>query len=250
MTRHPFGLALVLCAGLPAFGQRCPTSNPTGASIPSEVRTLEGRLVFHDGIRKWFELKLDAPQCGQNSIELVRIKGSWTPLQALRGCKVRSKGAIDDSMTGYYSLELYQTVDSIEPVGNCTRQSPLPDYSTARPDPAVRAYRVDMHVDYGPGDHPIIFHVSDSGKELRPWQAYASYELTGGFVLYGNCGKGFVVDKVSGTPEAHPSHFTEALDPSDKAAFDPEGASAAGKKDLRLSYTCVRESQGQRAQKH
>lgn len=250
MTRHAFGLALVLCAGVPAFGQQCPTSNATGASVPSAVRTLEGRLVYHDGIRKWFELKLDQPQCKQNSIQLVRINGSWTPLQVLRGCKVRSKGAIDASPTGYYSLEMNQAVDSIEAVGACTRQPALPDYSNAKPDPAIRAYRVDMHVDYEPGDHPILFHVSDSGKELRPWQAYANYELTGGFVLYGNCGKGFVVDKVSGTPEAHPSHFTEALDPSDKAAFDPEGASAAGKRDLRLSYTCVRGSQKQRAQAH
>jgi len=98
-----------------------------------------------------------------------------------------------------------------------------------------------MHVDYEPGDHPIVFEVSSDGRKLHPWQAYADYSLTGGFVLYGFCGKGFVVDTVFGTPEAHPAHFDEPRTPSDLAAFDPENAAAAGKKDLHLGYTCVRQ---------
>jgi hypothetical protein len=97
-----------------------------------------------------------------------------------------------------------------------------------------------MDVDFKPGDHPIVFRVSSSGKDLRPWQAYASYWLTGGFVLYGRCGQGFVVDKVFGTPQATPSHFDEPRDPHDMAMFDPETAAASGKKDLRLGYVCVR----------
>jgi len=64
------------------------------------------------------------------------------------------------------------------------------DYSNARPDKAIRAYRVEMHINAGLRDLPIRVSVSSSGKELRPWQAYASYFLTGGWVLYGNCGKG------------------------------------------------------------
>ena len=91
-----------------------------------------------------------------------------------------------------------------------------------------------MRVDYEPGDHPIIFRVSSKGRELQPWQAYASYTLTGGFVLYGYCGQGFVVDKVFGTPEANPSDSDEV------AAFDPENAAAAGKKNMHLGYTCIR----------
>lgn len=97
-----------------------------------------------------------------------------------------------------------------------------------------------MHLDYEPGDHPIVFRVSSAGKELRPWQAYASYMLTGGFVLYGYCGKDFAVDKVFGNKEANPSHFTEHGSPGDAAAFDPESAAESGKKDLNLGYTCVR----------
>jgi hypothetical protein len=198
-------------------------------------------LVFHDGIRQWFELKLEQPQCGQTSTELVRGERDWTPLEVLRGCRVKSRGAINFSGTGYYSLDTYQSVDEVEPVGSCAQQPPFPDYSGARPDAAIRAYRVEMHVDYEPGDHPVIFRVSSSGKALRPWQAYANYTLTGDFALYGFCGEGFVVDKVFGTPQAKPSHFTESQDSDDMAAFDPEAAAASGKKDLRLGYTCVRQ---------
>jgi len=72
------------------------------------------------------------------------------------------------------------------------------------------------------------------------WQAYASNWLTGGFVLYGYCAKGFVVDRVFGTPEATPSHSTEPRDPSDAAKFDPEGAADSGKKQMHLAYTCLR----------
>jgi hypothetical protein len=201
---------------------------------------LEGKLVFHDDIRKWFELKLDQPQCGQTSIELVRGDRDWTSLQVLRGCRVISKGTIDFSSTGYYSLDTYQAVHQIKPVGTCAQQLPFPDYSKAKPDKSIGGYRVDMYLDYQPGDHPITFRVSSAGKELQPWQAYASYMLTGGFVLYGYCGKGFVVDKVFGTPQANPSHFTESRSPDNAAAFDPESAAASGKKFLHLGYTCVR----------
>jgi hypothetical protein len=229
-------LTLVDCMAAPALAQECPQTNRTGPTVASEVRTLMGRLIFHDGIRKWFELKLDQPQCGQPSIQLVRIERDWTPLEVLRGCRVRSRGALDFSGTGYYSLDTYQSVDQIEPVGTCAPQSPFPDYSKAKPDKSIRAYSVDMYVNYRPGDHPIIFRVSSKGRTLRPWQAYASYSFTGGFVLYGHCAEGFAVDTVYGTREAKPSH----LDGEPLAAFDPENAATAGKNDLHLGYTCVR----------
>jgi hypothetical protein len=201
--------ALVVSTVVFAAGQACPKSSEAGPSVQSEVRTLEGQLLFHDDIRKWFELKLD-----------------------------------DFSPTGYYSLNVYQDAQAIESVGRCERQPLFPDYSKAKPDKAIRAYRVDMHVNYEPGDHPIVVRVTSAGKELRPWQAYASYWLTGGFVLYGHCGDGFVVDRVFGTPEAHPGHFDDPRSSGDMATFDPESAAAAGKKDLQLGYTCVHNRRG------
>ena len=183
---------------------------------------------------------MDKPECSQSSTELVRGERDWTQLQVLRGCRVRSKGVIDFSPTGYYSLDTYQDVTEIEPVGSCSRKQPLPDDSVTKPSNAIRAYRVDMFVDCEPGDHPVVFRVSSAGKSLRPWQAYASYWFTGGFVLYGHCGKGFVVNTVFGTPQANPGHFDEPRTSSDMAMFDPESASVAGVTKLHLGYTCVR----------
>ena len=74
---------------------------------------------------------------------------------------------------------------------------------------------------------------------MQPWQAYASYSLTGLSVLYGHCSEGFAVDKVFGTQEAKPTHF-DSESPGDMAMFDPESAAAAGKTHLHLVYTCVR----------
>jgi hypothetical protein len=223
-----------------AAGQACPKSSEAGPNVQSVVRTLDGQLVFHDGIRKWFELRLDQPQCEQASIQLVQGERAGTPMEVLRGCRVRSRGLLDLSGTGYFSLEVFQDVKAIEAVGKCERQPPFLDYSKAKPDPAIREYRVDMQVNYEPGDHPVIFRITNAGKELKPWQAYATYNLTGGFVLYGHCGDGFVVDKVFGTAEAHPDHFDDPRSSGDMAMFDPEGAAAAGKKNLQLGYTCVR----------
>jgi len=231
-------LLLIVCAALSAHGQQCPKENPNGPSQPSEARTLEGKLIYHDGIRKWFELKLDRPECGQESIELVQGDGAFAPgspviLEILRGCRIRTKGVLDIPSTGYYSLGLFQALDEIEPIGECKKQPPFPDYSKAKPDKSIRSYRVEMMVDYEPGDHPIQFRVTRSGKELHPWQAYASYSLTGGFVLWGECAEGFAVDKAFGTPEANPQVIDNAL-------FDPESAAVAGKKKLHLGYTCIR----------
>ena len=225
-------IALAICVTPRLFAQ-CPSREPGGSE--SGARMLEGRLIFHDGIRRWFELKLDQPQCRQASIQLVR-GDDQKPLEVLRGCRIKSHGVLGFSATGYYSLDVYQNVEQIESVDKCVRQVPLPDFSGVKPDQSVREYRVEMHVN---GDHPILFRVSQVGHTLRPWQAYASYSLTGGLVLYGKCGEGFVVDKVFGTPQANPAHF-DPQSSDDMAMFDPESAAESGKQDLDLGFTCVR----------
>jgi hypothetical protein len=246
MRRFWLVWALMISTGPIATGQACPQAVKTGETVPSEVQTLEGQLVFHDGIRQWFELKLDKPRCGETSVQLFPGEGNRTPIEVLRGCRVRSRGVLYLSTTGYFSLDQYQDAEAIEPVGHCRRQPLFPNYDKAKPAPAIRAYRVEMEINNEPGDHPIVFRVTSGGRRLHPWQAYASYWLTGGFVLYGLCGAGFVVETVFGTAEATLGHFSSPRTPEDMAMFAPESASRAGKKDVRLGYTCVRESSAQR----
>jgi hypothetical protein len=117
------------------------------------------------------------------------------------------------------------------------RRAPFPDFSRVKPDKSVHEYLVEMRVN---GSRPIVFTVSEAGHSLRPWQVYASYFLTGGFILYGMCAEGFVVDKISGAPDVNPQHFDEAHGTNDMAAFDLDKAARFGKKDLHLGFTCVR----------
>lgn len=231
-------LLLITCGATAASARQCPRSTATDTA--SHVQMLNGRLIYHNGIRQWFELRLDGPKCGKSSIQLTAPENGWKSLQTFRGCRVQSVGQIDFSPTGYYSLELYQYVTRLKPTAACVKKPPLPDYSKAKPDPHVRSYTVHMYVNYGPGDHPIRFRVRSAGRELRPSQAYAGYMLTGAYVLYGECGQGFAVDKVFGTPAARPSHFLERGESGDMAMFDPQSAAESGDTNLRLGYSCIR----------
>ena len=46
-------------------------------------------------------------------------------MEVLRGCRVRSRGTLDFSPTGYYPLDMYRDVQVIESVGKCERQSAI-----------------------------------------------------------------------------------------------------------------------------
>lgn len=223
------------------LAQECPSASAEGDWTESVPRAITGTLVYHDDLRGWFELALDRRQCDEDSIQLIPTEAIGDALQRLRGCRVVSTGAIAFSPTGYYSLRLYQPVERIATAETCIEQPPFPDYSKARPDRSIASYRVDMHVNTSPGDHPIEFRVTHRGRELQPWQAYANYYLTGLFVLYGSCAEGYVVGDVFGAPEAKPSHFSDPGTPSDSASFAPLIAAQAGVTILDLGYTCVRD---------
>src|SRR6185437_15930777 len=102
-------------------GQSCPVDSKDGSSKPSESRSLQGRLIYHDGLRKWFELKLDQATCGQQSIQIISNEKNRHSLEVLRGCEVRSTARIAESPTGYYSLNFFEQSPMMEPVGKCAR---------------------------------------------------------------------------------------------------------------------------------
>lgn len=125
-------VSLILWA-TPASAQPCPRSIRNGPTIASAAQTLTGRLTYYDGIRQWFELKLNKRKCGSKSFQLVGSNGSWNALEELRGCKIRSIGSIDYAGTGYFSRDLYQDVAKVQANGLCAQQAPLRDYSHAKP---------------------------------------------------------------------------------------------------------------------
>jgi len=217
------------------------------SAIPPQVQTLSGQLVYHDGIRKWSELERDRAQSGRSSIQLVpaiadsRQSEVWKQIEVLRGCRVRTNGAtfLSPINDDYYSLDITQSVQHIESIGTCTSKPPIHVKSNGKTDKNIQDYKVDMLVNYSPGDHPVVFHVTSAGKELQPWQAYASYTPPSHFVLYGRCGDGFVIGKVFGIPEAKPSRVLR--DSMYVAMFNSESAVSSGNTDLHFGYTCLRE---------
>ena len=214
----------------------CPRQDDKAGDTASQKRLLEGKLVYHDAMRQWFELKLDKPVCGQDSIQLVPNDPGSLQFAMYDGCRVRSAAPIDFAPpTGYYNLELAQWTGTVAPVGACATKPPIDEHRNAKPDPKVSAYTVDIHVQYAIGDRPIILHVESGGKELRPWQAYTSYSLTSYHILYGYCADGFVLDRVYGPPSTQPEHFDDTT-----ASFFPDDAGARGMTDLHLRYSCIR----------
>lgn len=89
-----------------ALGQQTTQATVKTPEIPSQVETLSGQLVYHDVLRKWYELKLDRAESGQSSIQLVYAGQVWKQIQALRGCRIRSRGLIFPSPTGPYTSRL------------------------------------------------------------------------------------------------------------------------------------------------
>ncbi len=224
--------------------QSCPSESKDGPLIESAPQTVTGHVHYHDGIRQWLELVPPKPVCGYTSIQLLGFgggafevdRGNANQLERYRDCDVTVVGPIGIPSTGYYSAPIYLTVNEIDPTADCSLKSAPPDFSKLKPSSAIRRYRVTFHIRYEPGDHPVSAVITNSnGQALRPWQEYASYTLTGGFVFYANCAKGFRLSHVTGTPQAHPGRPDENM-----AGMDPESAGMKHVTNLRLSFSCRR----------
>jgi hypothetical protein len=220
-------------------GQSCPSENPGGPLKESAPQTVHGLVVLHEGIRTWVELQPDRRVCEQKSIQLLDggggsfevDEGNSRHIETLRGCRITAHGRLGIPSTGYYSAELYMNVEKVQEDAGCVRQGLLPDYSHARPPKTLRRYRVVMHVHYR-DEGKVTAEIISGKRTYTPWQAYASYMLTGGFSFYGYCAEGFVMTGLSGTPEAKPWLIDTY------AAMDPETAATKGVWDITLRYSC------------
>lgn len=213
-----------------------------GRQTESVSRTLAGKVAYHDEIRKWFELVLDTPTCGQSAVQLLQgcgafevDEGNGRAIEEFRGCHVTVDGPLGIPGTGYYCADIYQNADKIDPDQGCLKQPPLPDYSKTKADSSIRKYRVRMRMDYSARGGKIEVMVRSGDKSLTPWQAYASYWLTGGYVFYGNCAENFAMSHVRGTPEANPRMV------DNQASLDPESAAAKHIRWVTLEFTCRKE---------
>lgn len=103
-------------------------------------------------------------------------------------------------------LPIYMNVEKKTVEGPCSLKPKVPTYWNAKPQRGIRRYRVAMSIHYR-GDGGVTARVTSAGRELRPWQAYASYMLTGGYVFYGYCAKGYSMTRMQGPPVAKPDQL-------------------------------------------
>jgi hypothetical protein len=241
MLRFFIALILAFLSAVRISAQECPKENPNGPLIESGLRVIKGVVIFHNGIRRWVELKSVTEVCGTHSVQLFTGRGgafevdegAYLDLERYRGCRLEVQGHLGLPGTGYYSAPIYMNVEKKTVEGPCSLKPKVPTYWNAKPQRGIRRYRVAMSIHYR-GDGGVTARVTSAGRELRPWQAYASYMLTGGYVFYGYCAKGYRMTRMQGPPVAKPDQIDEA------AALDPETAAEHGVWNLYLHYTCSR----------
>lgn len=231
-------LIVVLLASLAGFtsqAQDCPRNDPNGPFVDSIPRTLHGRVVFHNDLRQWLSLELDKPVCGERTVQILMLdknSDSTGHLETFRGCRVKATGPLGLAGTLYYSADIYQTLEKIEPDPDCVRQTALPDYSKSRPARGIRSYQVKLWFDfYGP-QGPLHGRVTSGAKVLTPWQAYATYSFNGAEDLVAGCTGGYSMKRWWATPGAKPW----AMDA--QVYLSPEWAAEKHIRHIQLSYSC------------
>jgi len=221
-----------------AKSQECPSYRKDGPSVESVTRTLSGELVFHNEYRQWFGLKLDAPVCGVQEVQLVDPdRPEESPdvqhLEVYRGCRVKTTGVLDVPGTTYFSTKVFQVVNKVDPSADCHLKPRFPDYSARHPSKSVRSYRVLMQLDYT-GKSPVKVSVLNHGNRLAPPEVYAPYFINGSFSIAASCNDAFKMSRVRGTPQGGPTQIAET------AWIDPESVAAKGSRKIWLSYQCIR----------
>jgi hypothetical protein len=169
-----------------------------------ETSSLHGKLIYNEDLRQWHEMKLDKKTCDWESVEVVSIKIDFEQMHRYRGCDVTITGSLFFPTTGYYSLGLAIDVDKIQPDNDCKPHPVQPDLSKVPIPKTVRNYAVTIQVDYRNGGH-IDVQVKPTRKSaalLAPWQAYASYYLTGSKdVIWFDCADDFEMTSASQAPK-------------------------------------------------
>lgn len=239
-----FTAIFVLVSLSPTVAQDCPKENPNGPSIASARRTLSGIIVYHDALRQWTGLRPDAPVCDQSEIELIpdfsgsdlRNERERKHLETLRGCRATITGTLGLASTGYYSTDIFQSVDQAVPEPSCVSQPASPDMSRARPTSTVRRYYARVTVS-NVGEGAIHAEARSPRHLLTPWQAYTHYFLSGGFVLWVNCADGFRMSHVTGSAEAKPEQWDV-----NQASMDADVGDDKKVKLLGMTFTCTREA--------
>lgn len=184
--------------------QACPEHDGNGFAEAAMASTLHGTLQVHNDLRHWLGLKLDATVCKKDEVQLIFSKSaSRREAETMRGCTVTGTGKLFESPTAYYSEELAVADAELKPDPSCHRTPAEPDPSTISIPGTLKSYRASINVDYqGKGHVEVrVWPGKSESVQLKPWQTYVRYTLTGGQdVIWFNCQKDFSIKDITQTP--------------------------------------------------
>jgi hypothetical protein len=214
-VRHSLLLLLAL-AGPVCAAQSCPEDVASDKEPPPS--TLTGTIHHYRQLREWIGLDLDKAACGEKTIQLIFVVTHADRAESLDGCSARVKGSIYESPTGYYSANLAISDPVIDPSPDC-RAKPVPATKATPPPADLRSYAYSVVVNI-PGNVPITgsaWRTDGKPGDLAPWAAYADITLTGGYVIWADCRKGFVPVAASSSTrdDASVTDVQAGLDPSE-----------------------------------
>jgi hypothetical protein len=197
-----FAAIALLGAATAARAQSCPKDNPSSVDIAPEASTLHGTVVYHDELREWLGLRLDQSACGEDEIQLEFTDKSGNGFRravALRNCGVTAKGKLYNSPSGYYSTGVAMNDPPLVPDASCQPFPVKRDPATFYVPDELKLVHATITVDYRNRGHVDVKTWYEAKKEqiqLKPWQTYINYFLTGGGdTMWISCRKYFRMDK-------------------------------------------------------
>ncbi len=191
--------AAFVCSSLQLQAQNCPPKDYEGPTDKLPVSTVYGTIRDHNDLRRWIGLQLSPAVCGQTELQLTFIHGdssaSYRATEALKGCKAKVTGRIDNSPTGSYATDMFIEDGMIEPDASCHPAPEKPDPFKATIPSDLQSYQATVTLNFADTSKPM----SGAGRRadgktdrLTPWEAYIDPWLNGSEdLLWVKCRGGF-----------------------------------------------------------
>jgi len=191
--------AAFVCSALQLQAQNCPPKDYEGPTDKLPISTVYGTIRDHNDLRGWIGLQLSPAVCGQTELQLTFIHGdssaSYRATEALKGCKAKVTGRIDNSPTGSYATDIFIEDGMIEPDASCHPSPEKPDPFKATIPSDLQSYQATVTLNFADTSKPM----SGAGRRadgktdrLTPWEAYIDPWLNGSEdLLWVKCRDGF-----------------------------------------------------------
>jgi len=190
-------ITLLVCSA--AMAQKCPATKGPRAGEPPGTSTLRGTVTMYTLPQKWLGVKLDAPVCDEQNLQLIFNDGDqFRQVKALIGCKVTVTGELYKGVSGEYWTKLAVDDAEVKSDASCKPAPVEPDPMKVPIPETLKSYTVSMSANtvYDSDFQVRIWTEDEKGRivHLEPWLKYLNYGVItlGAEFLSVQCADGFV----------------------------------------------------------